>query len=182
MIETELKSIISKEQFDTVKAMFEWDSVFEQTNSYYTDPAGLLKQHGITFRVRTTNGKNKIQIKRHKSKTKALQVSEESEFDIDSIPELFTDDKVFNLTGVNTMAILLGSLKTTRHSFIYSDGVEICLDKSEYLGVVDYEIEIEYTESIPDSLFIKLSDLGISFEKLSVGKFTRFLNKLNDGV
>lgn len=180
MIETELKVIIDKDKYEAVKAMFSWDVVFEQTNSYYTDPAGALKAHGITFRIRTIDDVNKIQIKRHKSKYKALQTSEESEYSIDNIPELFTNEEVINLTGVDTMAILLGSLKTTRHSFIYCDGVEICLDMSEYLGVTDYEIEIEYSQSIPHSLLELFTEMGISFDKTSTGKFTRFLNKLNN--
>ncbi len=182
MLETELKAIISKDIYDAVKSMFRWDSVFEQTNSYYNDPTGALKEHGITFRVRTINGKNKVQIKRHKAKSGALQISEESEYRIDNIPELFVNEEVLQLTGVDTMAILLGSLTTKRHSFMYCDGVEICLDKSEYLGVTDYEIEIEYTKEIPDTLLTSLSDVGISFDKISVGKYTRFLNKLNNRV
>lgn len=180
MQETEIKAIIDKETFERVAEYFKWESVKEQTNSYYTDSSSTLKKNGITFRIRTVNDVNKIQIKKHQKTDSALQISEESEFEIDNIPEKFTAKEVFELTGIEKEVFLLGSLTTLRHSLFYCDGVEICLDKSDYLDVTDYEIEVEYTNEIPPQLKEKLLELGVSFEKKASGKCSRFMERFAD--
>ena len=177
MRETEIKAIIDKETFERVAGYFKWETVKEQTNSYYTDSSASLKKAGITFRIRTVNDVNKIQIKKHQKTESALQISEETEFEIDNIPEKFTAQEVFELAGIEQEVFLLGSLTTLRHSLFYCDGVEICLDKSEYLDVTDYEIEIEYTNQIPVELKEKLSELGVSFEAKASGKCSRFMKR-----
>ena len=180
MLETEFKSMLTEEAYKQLESMFEWDEIKEQINSYYSDPSLLLKSNGITLRVRTKDGVNKIQVKVHKNADSPLQICEESEFETDGIPESFSAEEVKNMTGVETPASLLGSLTTLRHSLMYTDGVEICLDKSDYLGTTDYEIEIEYTSEIPDSLKETLSGAGVKFSAPAVGKCTRFMVRLND--
>lgn len=180
MTETEIKSIIDKDTYMTLLSMFNWTSSKEQTNSYYTAPNNALKKsHGITFRVRTIDNTSKIQIKKHLIGGSALQKSEESEYDVEGIPKGFDEETVKHLTGISTPVFLIGSLTTLRNSLMYCDGVMICLDKSEYLGVTDYEIEIEYTNPIPDSLINALSDVGVKFDSPCVGKFSRFISRLN---
>lgn len=178
MLETELKAMLTLDEYNTIKNMFDWDSSKEQINSYYTDANGALKSNGITMRIRTKDGVNKIQIKKHLEKKSALQVSEETEYEIDSVCENFTSLEVFKMTGVSADVSLLGSLVTLRNSHIFCEGVEICLDKSRYLGVTDYEIEIEYTKEIPKQLLNMLSDIGIEFDKKTPGKYSRFINRL----
>ncbi len=180
MLETEFKAMLTQEQYNDLDRMFKWDWVKEQTNSYYADPSMLLKKHGITLRIRTINGISKIQVKAHKNENSPLQICEETEFDTETIPNKFAADEVEHMTGISAPASLLGSLTTLRHSLMYSDGVEICLDKSDYLGKTDYEIEVEYTSEIPDSLKEKLADAGIEFKDAAVGKMTRFMQRLND--
>lgn len=178
MLETELKCMLSEDKYKELEQMFEWDRVKEQVNSYYTDPKNTLKRNGITLRVRTKDGSNKIQVKTHKNSDSALQICEEAEFETDGIPESFTADEVKKMTGFEVPATLLGSLTTLRHSLFYADGVEICLDKNDYLGKTDYEIEVEYTEAIPPELMERLALAGVSFEAAAVGKCTRFMQRL----
>ena len=42
MTETEIKSIIDEETYKKVKKTFNWDSVKEQVNNYYTDRTECL--------------------------------------------------------------------------------------------------------------------------------------------
>lgn len=178
MLETEIKAMLDKSQYDTIFHMFSYSSSVTQTNSYYIAPSNELKKHGITFRVRTIDGKHTLQIKQHKSKKGALQVSEETEFSLTSVPSDFTAEEVSEYTGIKTPVTLIGELTTHRLSCFYKDGVEICLDKSTYLGKTDYEIEIEYTSAIPDELLKKLSLCGVNFDLPTQGKYSRFLNIL----
>lgn len=178
MLETELKCMLSKETYLELEKMFAWDWVKEQTNHYYADRSNELKKHGITLRVRTKDGINKIQVKTHKNADSPLQICEESEYDTAAVPESFTADKVNKMTGLNIPASLLGSLTTLRHSLMYCDGVEICLDKNDFLDKTDYEIEVEYTEEIPKELMDKLRAAGVEFKAAATGKCTRFMLRL----
>ena len=178
MLETELKCMLDEETYNRLEKMFEWDSVFDQTNGYYSDPSGMLKKSGITLRARTIDGKSVIQVKAHKNDDSPLQISEESEYKTDAVPDQFTPDEVKRMTGLEVSAALLGSLTTRRHSLMYSDGVEICLDKNDYLDKTDYEIEIEYTKDIPPALLEKLREEGVGFDTAAVGKCSRFMMRL----
>ena len=180
MLETELKAMLTKAQYEVLENDFQWNSVTEQTNSYYIAPDNLLKKHGITFRVRTINGTNTVQVKKHQPKQGALQIAEETEFIIDSIPQTFSENETEKYTGIRTVVSYIGNLITKRNSCMYCDGVEICLDKSTYLETTDYEIEIEYTKNIPDELLKKLAQNGISFNCATPGKFSRFMNRLKN--
>lgn len=180
MLETELKCMIDKDTYLEISSMFDWDKIKEQTNSYYTDTHNILKQNGITFRIRTIDNINKIQIKKHKNSESPLQICEENEYEISDIPEKFTADYVKKLTGIHSDVSLLGSLTTLRHSLMYNNNVEICLDKNTYLDKTDYEIEIEYTDEIPSELIEKLKNAGVEFNKPAVGKCSRFMMTLFD--
>ena len=107
MLETELKSMLTENQFNIIKNMFSWDSVKEQTNSYYISPDNILKKHGITLRIRTIDGTHTVQVKKHTGNKTALQVSEETEFETDTIPMEMSEDTVLNYTGIKTSAQLL---------------------------------------------------------------------------
>lgn len=178
MLETELKTMLDEETYLRIERMFDWDWVKEQVNSYYTDPMGDLKRNGITLRVRTKDGINKIQVKAHKNAGSPLQICEETEFCADGIPELFTEEQVGEMTGIYAPAVLLGSLATLRHSLMYDDSTEICLDRSEYLGKIDYELEVEYTAEPPEELLKALAEAGAVFAEPAVGKCTRFMRRL----
>lgn len=178
MLETELKCMLTYEQYNQIRLMFDWDCVKEQVNHYYSDSQNLLKRNGITLRVRTKDGINKIQVKKHTNTVSSLQVSEETEFETGNIPDDFSCDEVEKMTGLAVSATLLGSLSTLRHSLFYAEGVEICLDKNDYINKTDYEIEIEYTEKIPLELLDKLKECGVEFTDIAVGKCTRFMKRL----
>ena len=178
MFETELKSLLTKKQYEALLTMFDYSKEVTQTNSYYFSPDNALKTHGITFRIRTIGDVHTVQIKKHINKQGGLQVSEESEFKINDIPSEFTEEEVYLYTGLKTTASLIGELTTLRMSCMYCDGVEICLDKSTYLGKSDYEIEIEYTAPVPDELINRLCEISITFNSPTPGKYSRFLSRL----
>ena len=43
MTETEIKSMIDKDLYESILNAFTWEKVREQTNYYYTDKAGILR-------------------------------------------------------------------------------------------------------------------------------------------
>ncbi len=182
MRETEIKYMLDEQVYLNIEKLFDWDSIKEQENHYYTDSAGKLRKSGITFRVRTKDGTNKLQIKMHKSKNSSLQICDEYEYPIDTVPDKFSAGKVKELTGLDVEVLLLGSLKTYRHSCFYCDGVEICLDKNEFLDRTDFEIEVEYTDSIPQKLLDILEENGVTFTVPVSGKCSRFMKRFSQLV
>ena len=85
-----------------------------------------------------------LQLKAPISENGALHVKKEYEQQLDSLPEKLTAQELSQLVGRDFPAAdLAGSLHTQRKLCTDFDHVEICLDKSEYLGLTDYELELE---------------------------------------
>lgn len=178
MIENEFKIMLSQEQYEKLLVMYEWDEVISQTNHYYDNDDMLLSELHITCRVREIEGEYFLQMKF----PGAAEYSRvELEKPLDSLPEIISADELLrpHPHGHDVLPDVkrLGALKTTRnvHKF---DGGEIDLDKSEYFGKTDYEIEIEFEDE--NSARKVLSDIK---EKLDIkpnylvcaGKIRRFL-------
>ncbi len=181
MLETELKCIITKEIYEKIKSAFEWNSSAEQVNHYYTDKNGVLRDNRVMVRVRVRNGVSKLQVKLQKNAGSPLQICEETEYAIDGAPLEIPSETALKATGFDVGTLTrMGFAKTLRHSLMWDSSTEICLDMTEYFGITDYEIEVEYTGEMKQELLDKLADLGVSFEKNSVGKFTRFLKKYEE--
>lgn len=179
MLEVEYKALLSEETYNKISSSYKWDWVKHQVNHYYFDESGELGKRHIMVRVREKDGAFAVQVKAHKNPGNSLQICEENEFPINNVPEYFSPEDGLKYTGVKTGKLSnAGSLDTLRHSLMWKDNVEICLDKSEYLDRCDYEIEVEYTGEFPDKLMCELNSLGVEFKEKSVGKYTRFITRL----
>lgn len=179
MLEKEYKCIIDEETYNRIKGKYKWNHVFEQTNHYYFDVSGELTGKNVTVRVREKDGTKKLQIKKHRKNADALQICEESEFDIDSVPEVIENGEKF--VGEKTGRLVnIGALTTLRNSCMWNETTEICLDKSDYAGCTDYEIEVEYTGEAPTVLVEELKRYGALFAGKPLGKYSRFLRKLKE--
>ncbi len=178
MLETEYKSLLTRAEYEKIAEHFIWDCSFTQTNNYYGDADGILAKNRVMVRVREKDGKSVIQVKLRKNTGSPLQICEELEFPCPGAPDELADSERY--TGIKTGALKkLGASVTLRRSKMWDDKTEICLDKTEYLGITDYEIEVEYTGSeMPAALRAELGTLGIKFKAASIGKYTRFLNAL----
>ena len=178
MLETEYKCLLTQSEYNKIAAHFDWDSVKEQTNHYYCDADKILRKNRVMFRVRVKDNKSVIQVKLHKNSDSPLHICEELEYPIDCVPDVIEDGGKY--TGIKTGELKnLGCTVTLRRSKMWDDKTEICLDKTEYLGITDYEIEVEYTgEEMPEKLSEELAALGVEFRKKSTGKYSRFLRAL----
>lgn len=179
MLEVEYKAILTEEVYNRLSAHYKWDWVKHQINHYYFDSTGELGKRHIMVRVREKDGSCAVQVKAHRNPGEALQICEENEFPISGVPETISAEDAALYTGIKTGELsVVGSLDTLRHSLMWADGVEICLDKSEYLDRTDYEIEIEYTGDEPSELMNELRSMGVEFREKAVGKYTRFITRL----
>ncbi len=178
MIENEFKILLTMEQYEKLLSLYKWDRTVVQTNHYYdTDDLRLAEMH-ITCRVREINGAYFLQMKFPAAKEYSRV---ELERTLNSLPETLAAEELFRPDGCVALPEVkrLGALTTTR-SVKRFDGVEIDLDKSEYFGKTDCELEIEFTdETAARSLLAEITEkLGIQpNSEVCMGKIRRFLEE-----
>lgn len=177
MIEKELKIKISQQQYDLVKDLFNWDSKVVQTNFYYGDSNTVEINSELTIRIREIGNKRLLQIKKPISYNKSVHIKEEFEKSVDSIPSSISKEELKEIVGVDMPDVsLLGKLETLRFTSKWDDKTEICLDKSQYFDNIDYEIEIEYQDELPEEIITNLNKNCITVADKVDGKFARFMS------
>lgn len=176
MIENEFKIMLTKAQYEKLLSSRDFSTV-TQVNYYYDTGELEMSARHITVRVRELGGKFFLQMKLPTEKALSrVELSRE----LEALPETLSGEILSSLAQGNFPDVKkLGSLKTTRSVWKF-DGGEIDLDKSEYFGKVDYEVEIEFTneqnarrvlEEITEFLTIKPNS------DVCIGKIRRFLEE-----
>ncbi|MFR1517317.1 MAG: CYTH domain-containing protein [Clostridia bacterium] len=133
MIEREKKILLTQKEYAALlKHFFENACRTYQTNHYYDTEDYALHRSGVTCRIREKDGKFQATKKSH------LPDSDSSE-ELSAAVSSVTDSFPFG----DVRAAYKGFLVTERAE-LHSDGVDFYLDKNNYLGMVDFELEIEY--------------------------------------
>ena len=140
MIELEKKLLLTGDEYDYLMEHLAYESPLIQRNistqiNYYFDTDDFsMNRQNTTCRIRLKDGKYRATMKKHSS---GGDQSTETEMEIHNGLESneFTD------MGLN----LQGALMTKRCVVFKCANCEAVLDKNEYLGHTDYELEIEYT-------------------------------------
>ena len=144
MIEREYKFLLTENKFSAIleraKGLYGKPKEKTQQNHYYDNETLSLNSCGVTVRLRQANGIGKLQIKRHNGETNGYAVSEETEQSIEGIPtEIVLPE--FGLLR------LKGGLTTHRCSFFVCENISLDMDENTYLGLTDYEAEIEFDDN-----------------------------------
>lgn len=137
----------------------------EQINYYYDDDVHTFFKRNETLRVRQIENFLELQFKYDKSYHRNVRTSKELIDTVQYLPESVL------IHDVKTKCI--GSMLTKRKMIEYNQYI-LFLDKNYYLGILDYEIEIESNDAnnIPTEL------LDIDWSKPCCGKYARFVNAL----
>jgi len=178
MIENEFKIMLNSESYEKLLSLYQWDKVIVQTNHYYDTAELSLSSLHITCRVREIAGEYFLQMKLPADK---LYSRVELEKPLDALPETLTGEELSALLGREGLPDVkrLGSLKTARNVYRF-DGGEIDLDKSEFFGKTDYELEIEFTdERAAREVLSQITErLGVKPSgEVCAGKIRRFLEE-----
>ncbi len=148
MIENEFKIMLTPEQYAELHSLYSWDREAEQVNWYYDSADGELSRRHITCRVRVIGEEFYLQLKLPAHENTNGAVSRvELEQRLSEVPHSISGAELERMSGAESLpdVTLLGSLTTFR-SVWHFEGGEIDLDRSEYFGRTDHELEIEYTD------------------------------------
>ena len=177
MVENEFKLMLTKEQYKKILKMFEWDEVTEQTNYYFdTRTLELVEEH-ITCRVRAIDGRYLLQMKLPNGEEHSRI---ELERELSELPETISGEILEEMSGMLLPNVRrIGALTTIRH-IKHEDGFEIDLDENYYLGRIDYELEVEFTDEAKARA--KLKDIRMALhtrqaDDVCIGKIHRFLQE-----
>lgn len=180
--DVEFKSLLTETEYLKLLDYFNNSKSDVQTNHYFDTKRFSLKAINASLRVRERDNLE-LTLKRKKGYNidiKSVEITKE-EFDelvstgvvtkeplATDLQALIKDQKLVNFL----------SLKTLRYYVPYGNGI-LNIDKSEYLGICDYEMEYtgkSYHQGKID--FIKIiSDFGIQYKK-SEKKIKRAFNAL----
>ncbi|MCL2681644.1 MAG: CYTH domain-containing protein [Streptococcaceae bacterium] len=188
-LEIEHKTLLSLSEYDHLKKLFSHIKPVRQTNHYLDTENLTLRKNKLALRIRTFD----------KSAEMTLKVPQEIgniEYNIDlSLEEaqLLCNQKnilcgqadlseiltILSEKGIPAEEItLIGSLTTIRYEQQLAIGLA-ALDKNDYLGNTDYELELEVSEDNPGKEafdeFLKKNNIEYRFSK---SKVTRFLDSL----
>lgn len=175
--EIEYKFLVSKEDFNRFLSYFDTqgnNAVRKiQINYYYDTDDNMLNKKDVTVRVRQEQDKLKCQIKKHTNTSMALFFSDEYCGCLERLP------KALRVEGIHEELLLKGSLVTERREIKFGICGKLCFDINMYLGVIDYEIEIEYTERDRQSGEAIAAFIGLN-TKVSETKSHRFFKQLEE--
>lgn len=140
MTELEKKLLLTEDEYDYLMELLGYESpliqkpITTQVNYYFDTDDFSMNSQNTTCRIRLKDGKYKATMKRHST---GKDQSTETEMEIyDGL-----ESNSFTKMGLT----LQGELITKRCIVFKDTNCEAVLDKNEYLGHTDYELEIEYT-------------------------------------
>ena len=150
MEEFEKKILLSGKEYDILMTHFEKSgSTTRQVNYYFDTDDFLMNKRGVTCRIREKNGKLKATYKDHRQ-AKCF-CSEEISCGIRNGLE----DNDFTNMGLTYQ----GCLDTYRTLILKNSFCTITVDRNEYLGTIDYELEAEYQKGHEFSVMSCVKDL-----------------------
>lgn len=174
-IEKEFKYVVSSELFQSFlyKCNEEYPFIKHklQANYYYDTDENALNKTRTTVRIRQQHSDMKLQIKRHRENKDGLATSDEYSGQIDTLPSTLKIPEVYDVL------ILKGVLITDRRMFSFGENSTICFDSNMYLGICDYEIEVEVDDVDINLARMLIEELGLNSESFS-SKSERFFERL----
>ena len=125
MIEKEIKIMLSQEQYELIRSLFDWDSTVVQINYYYGSINTVGINSELTIRIREISNKRKLQIKKPIAYDKSVHIKEEFEKEINSIPMSISREDIREMVDVDSFDVsLLGKLETLRYTLNWDSQTE----------------------------------------------------------
>ncbi|MFC4653383.1 CYTH domain-containing protein [Lactococcus nasutitermitis] len=188
-LEIEFKSLLSLAEYDQLKQLFTHVTPIRQTNHYLDSPDLKLRKRKLALRIRTFDHDAEMTLKVPQEVGNieyniALTLEEAQQLlsarnitcgntDLCEISDIL-EERDIDLSEITT----IGSLTTIRYEQHLPIGLA-ALDKNDYLGHTDYELELEVEDDVQGKkdFFDFLSRNQIEY-RFSKSKVVRFLDCL----
>ena len=182
-LEIEYKTLLDKEEYQSLLPLFADTELVVQTNHYIDTPDQLIRKEKMALRVRTFTDQAELTLK-------VPEAVGHFEYNQDLSPEeteailqhqQFPDGEIKNLLMLKGIPIeqlaVWGSLTTERFEKETAAGL-VALDHSLYLDTEDYELEIEVETAEQEENFHQfMTEHGIVY-KAAKNKIARLAERL----
>ncbi|MDR1605944.1 MAG: CYTH domain-containing protein [Streptococcaceae bacterium] len=191
-LEIEYKTLLSLPEFDHLSKLFSHVKPIRQTNHYLDSPDLQLRKHKLSLRIRTFDKAAELTLKIPQQvgnlEHNIYLTSEEARSILSrqQLPETCANIQeildILRRYSIATSDIqILGSLTTTRREYQTEIGL-MALDKNEYAGKIDYELEVEVTEAVSGQKhfehFLKDNKIEYRYARSKVVRFLDSMGKL----
>lgn len=191
-LEIEHKTMLSMPEYDRLKTLFSHVTPVRQTNHYLDSQDFTLRKKKLALRIRTFDRSAEMTLK---VPQQVGNIEHNIDLTLEEAQYLLaqksitcgkTDlSEICNILverGVDLESItLIGSLTTIRYEQHLPIGLA-ALDKNDYLGHTDYELELEVTDSEQGKkdflAFLKKNHIEFRFSKSKVVRFLDCLRHL----
>ena len=191
-LEIEYKTLLSLSEFDQLGKRFSHVAPVRQTNHYFDTPDLKLRANKLSLRIRTFDDAAEMTLKipqkvgnlehnialtsEEANAILATKTLPQNCINIQNILELLKGYAI-DLSAVR----VLGSLTTTRREYETSIGL-MALDKNEYSGRLDYELELEVADARSGeknfNYFLKDNQIEYRYARSKVVRFLESIGKL----
>lgn len=184
-IEIEYKTILTKEEYNTLLQALPFPSeAMMQTNYYFETRDFALKEHGSALRIRKKNNNYTLTLKEPHIEG-ILETHDRLTYeqfiawtDGQPTPMEHVTKQLQELGIMEKDLYYYGALETARRTFVQDDILYV-LDKSSYNNKTDYELEIEASSKEKGEAALRelLTKYPVSNEQ-SITKIERFFTTL----
>lgn len=185
MLEKEMKLLFDSDKYYELKSSIEknlpsvYTDNFIQINYYYDTEDYLLEKSKNTLRVRQKGENLKLQYKYKKLQSDGINICEEYERTLDKLPMIVSEKLLPMVSDARRKYRLIGMLVTQRSNYYYKS-VVVSFDMNFYLGICDYELEIEFEDYNDAREILSLLKVDMLIENIP-SKYSRFIKLLNIG-
>lgn len=191
-LEIEYKTLLSLSEFDQLGKRFSHVAPVRQTNHYFDTPDLKLRANKLSLRIRTFDDAAEMTLKipqkvgnlehnialtsEEANAILATKTLPQNCINIQNILELLKGYAI-DLSAVR----VLGSLTTMRREYETSIGL-MALDKNEYSGRLDYELELEVADARSGeknfNYFLKDNQIEYRYARSKVVRFLESIGKM----
>lgn len=176
-IENEYKFMVNEEICAKMKTLFNFEHNFTQTNYYFDTNEFDLFHSGCSLRLRKIQDSLKLVYKTSQMSSNIKYSSrQEYVYETSATPDIAEIEALVNIKGLK----FVGMLATNRSVFNYDNNTLICIDESSYMGMKDFEIEIEFSDLGRANEILQLClKNGLRLDSTrSIGKYSRLINRI----
>ena len=157
-LEIEFKTLLTKEEYDSLKDFFKEQPPIQQTNHYIDTPDQAIRNHQMALRIRTLADRAELTLK---VPQEAGHFEYNQALTFDQVESFLSNKKIPKgeiasfLTALEIPLVALdvwGSLETERREKRIPKGL-LAFDRSRYNSIEDYELEMEVDAASDETHF-----------------------------